>query len=81
VEVGLTTRRSNTLAVSTTGRRVDDADSRPLIADGAEHALDPDHVVRVGPTVKRMIVPGPDGIRLLALGGVPGSAYDDGASL
>lgn len=55
--------------------------SGTLIADGAEHALDPDHVVRVGPTVKRKIVPGPDGIRLLALGGVPGSAYDDSAGL
>ena len=51
--------------------------SGTLIADGDEYELDTEHVVRVGPDVTRKIVPGPDGIRLLALGGVPGSAYED----
>ncbi|HET8976194.1 MAG TPA: hypothetical protein VFN15_06160 [Solirubrobacterales bacterium] len=55
--------------------------SGTLIADGEPYELDPEHVVRVGPTVTRKIVPGPEGIRLLALGGVPGSPYDDGSGL
>ena len=55
--------------------------SATLILDGEEYELDPEHVVRIGPTVKRKLIPGPDGIRLLALGGVPGSPYDSGARL
>jgi len=43
---------------------------------GDVHALDPDTMVRVGPGVTRKVRPGADGIRLLILGGVPGSAYD-----
>jgi uncharacterized cupin superfamily protein len=50
--------------------------SGTLIADGTEYDLDPDYVVRVGPAVTRKVLPGPEGIRLLALGGVPGRAYD-----
>ncbi len=55
--------------------------SGTLIADGEEYPLDADHVARVGPGVKRKVVPGPDGIRLLALGGTAGRAYDRGGSL
>jgi mannose-6-phosphate isomerase-like protein (cupin superfamily) len=44
--------------------------------DGERFPLDPDHVVRVGPEAKRKLWPGPDGIRLLALGGTPGQAYE-----
>jgi uncharacterized cupin superfamily protein len=55
--------------------------SGTLIADGEQYELDTEHVVRVEPEVKRKILPGPEGIRLLALGGVPGSAYDDGSGL
>lgn len=48
-----------------------------VIDDGAEeHPIDADTVVRVGPTVKRKIWAGPEGMRLLALGGVPGAAYE-----
>jgi mannose-6-phosphate isomerase-like protein (cupin superfamily) len=32
-------------------------------------------MARVGPAQKRKIVPGPDGVTLLALGGTPGKAY------
>jgi mannose-6-phosphate isomerase-like protein (cupin superfamily) len=46
-----------------------------LEAEGERHPLDPDHIVRVGPGTKRKIIPGDDGLRLLALGGVPGEAY------
>ena len=45
-------------------------------ADGEQYALDAEHVVRVGPAVRRKVVPGPDGIRLLALGATPGRSYD-----
>ena len=50
---------------------------RVVIDDGAEeHPIDADTVVRVGPTVKRKIWAGPEGMRLLALGGVPGQPYE-----
>jgi hypothetical protein len=45
-------------------------------ADGERYPLDRDHLVRLGPAVKRKVTPGPDGLRLLALGGRPGEAYD-----
>ena len=41
-----------------------------------EVALDTDTLVRVGPGEKRKIRAGSDGLRLLALGGVPGRAYE-----
>lgn len=52
-----------------------------LEADGERYPLDQDHIVRVGPAVKRKIVAGPDGLRLLALGATPGEAYDPGGTL
>jgi mannose-6-phosphate isomerase-like protein (cupin superfamily) len=55
--------------------------SGTLEADGETYPLDPEHVVRVGPTVRRKVTPGPEGIRLLALGATPGRAYDPGARL
>jgi mannose-6-phosphate isomerase-like protein (cupin superfamily) len=44
--------------------------------DGERVALDPETIVRVGPGVTRRIFPGPEGVRILALGGVPGAAYE-----
>ena len=41
--------------------------------DGERHPITSDTMVRVGPTAKRKIWPGDDGIRVLALGGRPGS--------
>lgn len=55
--------------------------SGTLEADGETYPLDPDHIARVGPGVARKIVPGPDGLRLLALGATPGQAYDSGGTL
>jgi mannose-6-phosphate isomerase-like protein (cupin superfamily) len=52
-----------------------------LEADGEQFPLDQDHIARVGPTVKRKIIAGPDGLRLLALGGTPGEPYDSGGTL
>ncbi len=43
---------------------------------GERFPLDSDHVARVGPETKRKVWPGPDGIRVLVLGGVPGQAYE-----
>ena len=44
---------------------------------GAERvALEADSLVRVGPEETRKVVSGPDGIRLLALGGTPGRVYE-----
>jgi mannose-6-phosphate isomerase-like protein (cupin superfamily) len=42
---------------------------------GDDIELTPDAIVRVGPGIKRKITTGPDGARILALGGVPGEAY------
>lgn len=47
-----------------------------LEIDGERHPLDADHVARVGPEAKRKIWPGPDGIRVLVLGGSPGQVYE-----
>lgn len=44
--------------------------------DGERHDLDTNSLVRVGPGVKRKLVSGPDGMRLLALGGFPGKPYE-----
>ncbi|MEZ5099973.1 MAG: hypothetical protein R3C15_09295 [Thermoleophilia bacterium] len=49
------------------------AGSATLVVDGDEHLLEPGVFARVGPGVRRRIVPGPDGVRVLALGGVPGT--------
>src|ERR1700755_1378140 len=40
--------------------------------EGQRFPLDGDHVARVAAGTKRKIWPGPEGLRLLALGGVPG---------
>ena len=52
--------------------------SATLVADGAEFALRPGTMARVGPEQARRILPGPDGVRLVALGGKPGS-FEAGA--
>ena len=55
--------------------------SGTIEADGEQYPIDPDHIVRVGPAVKRKIVAGPEGLRLLALGGTPGEAYSPAGTL
>jgi mannose-6-phosphate isomerase-like protein (cupin superfamily) len=54
--------------------------SGTVVADGEEYPLDQDHVIRLGPTVKRKVIPGEDGLRLLAIGGTPGKAYGTGGT-
>ena len=46
-----------------------------LRAEGREWKVETGAIVRVGPQQKRKFVPGPEGVTLLALGGVPGKAY------
>src|SRR4051812_9607362 len=50
--------------------------SGTMTIDGEDVDLAPGMLVRVGPAAKRGIVTGPDGLRMLALGGVPGKAYE-----
>jgi mannose-6-phosphate isomerase-like protein (cupin superfamily) len=47
--------------------------SATLVAGDARHELRPGVMVRVGPEQRRRIVPGPEGLRMVALGGVPGT--------
>jgi hypothetical protein len=44
-----------------------------LLAEGSEFDLRPGTMARVGPEQLRRIVPGPQGIRFVAIGGAPGS--------
>jgi hypothetical protein len=44
--------------------------------DGDSVTLDPETVVRVSPGCTRRLQVGPDGVRLLVLGGVPGGVYE-----
>jgi mannose-6-phosphate isomerase-like protein (cupin superfamily) len=50
-------------------------------AEGESYPLDADHAVRVGPAVVRKVRPGPEGLRLLTVGGRPGQAYETGGTL
>jgi hypothetical protein len=38
-------------------------------------ALDPDHLVAVSPEIDRTLTSGPDGMRVLCIGGTPGKPY------
>jgi len=49
--------------------------SGEIEVEGERFPLDPQTFVRVGPSTRRKVRPGPDGLRLLALGGVPGGAF------
>jgi mannose-6-phosphate isomerase-like protein (cupin superfamily) len=44
--------------------------------DGERFPIDPETLVRVGPGVNRRIFAGPEGVRILALGAVPGAVYE-----
>jgi uncharacterized cupin superfamily protein len=44
--------------------------------DGERLALDPEHLVRVDAGTSRALSSGPDGLRVLCVGGVPGRAYE-----
>ena len=44
--------------------------------DGTRHPLDADHLVKVDPETARVLSSGPDGLRVLCIGGVPGGVYE-----
>jgi uncharacterized cupin superfamily protein len=49
--------------------------SGAIVAGEDRHRLDPDHLVRVDAGVARVLTSGPDGLRVLCIGGVPGAPY------
>jgi mannose-6-phosphate isomerase-like protein (cupin superfamily) len=44
--------------------------------DGERFPLDPDHMARVAAGTRRKVWPGADGMRMVIVGGVPGSVYE-----
>jgi mannose-6-phosphate isomerase-like protein (cupin superfamily) len=44
--------------------------------DGERHPIDPETMIMVGPGVKRKIWTSDEPMRLLAIGGIPGKAYE-----
>jgi hypothetical protein len=54
--------------------------SGEIEVDGDRYPLDSEHIIRVGPSAKRKPLPGPEGMRLLVIGGIPGKAYDPGST-
>jgi mannose-6-phosphate isomerase-like protein (cupin superfamily) len=49
--------------------------SGEIEVDGERIAISPEVIVRVGPASRRKLYSGPDGMRVLAMGAVPGKAY------
>lgn len=49
--------------------------SATLVAGDQSWELQVGHFARVGPAVSRKLIPGPDGMQILAIGGTPGQAY------
>jgi mannose-6-phosphate isomerase-like protein (cupin superfamily) len=47
-----------------------------LVVDGERVHADAGSLVRVEPAAKRTLVPGPEGVRVLAIGCAPGSDYE-----
>jgi uncharacterized cupin superfamily protein len=54
------------------------AGSGAIVLDesGERLVLDADHLAAVGPGVSRTLASGPDGLRVLIVGSVPGAPYD-----
>lgn len=44
--------------------------------EGERFPLDPEHMVRVASGTKRKIWPGPEGMRMVIIGAVPGAVYE-----
>ncbi len=52
------------------------AGNATLRADDETWELEPGMLVRVGPGQKRKLIPGDDGVTILAIGGTPGKPYE-----
>ncbi len=50
--------------------------SAEFVLDGERVPLDPGRILWVGPGTMRRLDPGPEGVRLLAVGSTPGGAYE-----
>ncbi len=50
--------------------------SAEMEVEGERVPMDTETIVRVGPGTSRRVFGGPEGVRLLVLGGVPGAAYE-----
>jgi len=50
--------------------------SGEFLVDGERVPVDTERILRVPAGTKRKLMPGPEGIRVLALGGVPGALYE-----
>ncbi|MGH2885964.1 MAG: hypothetical protein ACRDPA_25265 [Solirubrobacteraceae bacterium] len=50
--------------------------SGSIDVEGTSLPLDAEHVVRVDPRTARVLSSGPDGLRVLCIGGVPGGVYE-----
>jgi mannose-6-phosphate isomerase-like protein (cupin superfamily) len=44
--------------------------------EGDRVEMEPQTLIRIGPATKRKVHSGPDGLRMLAIGGCPGAAYE-----
>lgn len=50
--------------------------SGSIDVEGEQMDLNPDTLVRIGPAAKRKVHAGPEGLRMLVIGGAPGKAYE-----
>jgi hypothetical protein len=50
--------------------------SGAVVIGGERHPLDGEHLVAVDPATDRTLASGPDGLRVLCVGGVPGGVYE-----
>ncbi len=57
--------------------------SADFVIDGERVPLDRERMLWIGAGSRRKLLPGPDGVRILAIGSTPGSSYErpEGLSL
>jgi hypothetical protein len=53
-----------------------DGEGAVLLDDGTRHRIDAGHLVRVAPEGSRRLAAGPNGVRVMVVGGVPGAPYE-----
>jgi hypothetical protein len=53
-----------------------DGEGAVLLDDGTRHRIDAGHLVRVAPEGSRRLAAGPNGARVMVVGGVPGAPYE-----